>query len=137
MNAENFPPIHRNLIYPNGAKIFKQNEGIWRIFYYDEITKRNIFEALSRYIWRFFNGPIPDGWVIHHKNSNPLDNHPDNLQAMSRSEHSRLHRTHPELKSQLYSQYQADNPGKEREKYEKYVAPVRKARRTAETGSTQ
>lgn len=31
--------------------------------------------------------------VVHHKNHNPRDNRPENLQVMSREDHSRLHST--------------------------------------------
>lgn len=46
---------------------------------------------LHRVIWEEHNGPIPAGGLIHHKDENPLNNDPANLQLKSRSEHSRLH----------------------------------------------
>lgn len=33
------------------------------------------------------------GEVVHHKDGNKLNNSPDNLQVMSRSDHSKLHAT--------------------------------------------
>lgn len=33
---------------------------------------------------------LPDA-VVHHIDENPLNNHPDNLQGMTRAEHNRLH----------------------------------------------
>jgi hypothetical protein len=44
-----------------------------------------------RYIWELYNGKIPEGYVIHHKDRNKLNNSIDNLQLMTESEHSILH----------------------------------------------
>lgn len=43
------------------------------------------------YIWYLYNGDIPKGYVIHHKNQIRTDNRISNLQLMSRSEHIALH----------------------------------------------
>lgn len=48
---------------------------------------------LHRLIWEDFYGcEMPEGYVIHHKNGNKLDNCILNLQLMKKDEHSRLHR---------------------------------------------
>jgi hypothetical protein len=49
-------------------------------------------KLLHRLIWEHYNGTIPKGYIIHHKNGNKLNNSIDNLQCMSQSEHCRLHR---------------------------------------------
>jgi len=41
--------------------------------------------------WEKIHGPIPAGYLIHHKNENPKDDSPDNLQLVTRAEHARLH----------------------------------------------
>lgn len=46
---------------------------------------------LHRDIWEFLNGPIPDGYDIHHKDGDPSNNDPDNLEPILRSEHRRHH----------------------------------------------
>lgn len=38
------------------------------------------------------NGPIPNGWDVHHKDENKLHNHWDNLQRMPKDAHSALHK---------------------------------------------
>lgn len=43
-------------------------------------------------VWeREHHQPLPDGYVVHHADHNVVNNHPSNLQLLSRSEHIRLH----------------------------------------------
>lgn len=50
-------------------------------------------------IWEaFYKCKKPEGFVIHHKNNNPLDNCILNLQLMRVSDHIRLHRTNSKRK---------------------------------------
>lgn len=42
-------------------------------------------------VWEAFNGPIPKGYVIHHKDHNKLNDRLDNLQLMSNDEHTKHH----------------------------------------------
>ena len=42
-----------------------------------------------RLVWRHFNGPIPPGLTINHKNGNPKDNSPGNLELATYSEQIR------------------------------------------------
>ena len=51
----------------------------------------NIHGKLHRYIYEQYNGPIPKGYIVHHKNEDKLDNSPKNLIMMTRGEHTKLH----------------------------------------------
>lgn len=53
------------------------------------INGRNIFE--HRLVWEKHNGKIPKGMIIHHINGNKLDNRIENLQAVSRADHVKIH----------------------------------------------
>lgn len=44
-------------------------------------------------VWEAFNGPIPKGYVIHHKDHNKLNDRLDNLQLMTNGEHTKHHHT--------------------------------------------
>ena len=44
-----------------------------------------------RLVWRHFNGPIPAGQTINHKNGNRSDNRPENLELATTSEQA-LHK---------------------------------------------
>ena len=62
--------------------------------YYVIISSRegNKNQKLHRLIWEdFYNCKVPDGYIIHHKNGNKLDNCILNLQLMRESTHKTLH----------------------------------------------
>lgn len=44
-----------------------------------------------RWVWEKRHGPIPKGFVIHHKDGNKLNNKLRNLELMSRGEHQKAH----------------------------------------------
>lgn len=48
-------------------------------------------EFLHRDVWRHHNGPIPDGWHIHHIDGDTGNNDISNLQCLPPKEHSAEH----------------------------------------------
>lgn len=48
-------------------------------------------EFIHKMVYEFYNGPIPKGYVVHHKNEKKHDNSIDNLMLMSAKEHRILH----------------------------------------------
>lgn len=47
--------------------------------------------ALHRVIWEEANGPIPDGFEIHHVDEDKTHNCLTNLECLSKPDHTRLH----------------------------------------------
>lgn len=45
-----------------------------------------------RYVWEKHNGPIPDCYIIHHKDNNKLNNDISNLMCVTPSEHLNIHK---------------------------------------------
>lgn len=60
---------------------------------YDSEWSKDHQHSRSKHIlvWEQLNGPLPKGWVVHHKDGNGHNNDISNLQAMSRGEHTALH----------------------------------------------
>jgi len=46
---------------------------------------------MHRDMWEFFNGPIPDGYDIHHKDENKQHNELSNFECLPTPDHTRLH----------------------------------------------
>jgi len=50
------------------------------------IDKKRANALAHRLVWRVVHGRIPSGLTINHKDGNPLNNHPDNLELATPSE---------------------------------------------------
>ena len=71
-------------LYSNKYLTFKHLDHIQ--FILCENGKRVPME-LHRLIYTMFKGEIPEGYIVHHIDGNPLNNNPDNLTIMERSAH--------------------------------------------------
>ena len=56
---------------------------------YDFANGQHYHAAADLVIWEFFNGPIPDGMEINHKNLKKRDNRLQNLELVTHSENIR------------------------------------------------
>ena len=43
------------------------------------------------YVWEYYNGPVPQGYHVHHKDGNRANNQIDNLEAIDGRVHEKLH----------------------------------------------
>lgn len=94
-----------------GAKIFYV-DGIK--FHLDErtgyyggyISKGDRKVRLHRYVWEKYNGAIPSGYHVHHKDKNKNNNEIENLVLLSSSEHLKLH---GEIKSEQERELMREN----------------------------
>lgn len=48
-------------------------------------------ENVARAYWEFVNGPLPEGYVVHHRDEDKTNDRLDNLEAMTRGGHGRHH----------------------------------------------
>lgn len=53
---------------------------------------------LHRDIWEAANGPIPDGWHVHHRDGDPSNNAVENLECVSPKDHASRHEWSDERK---------------------------------------
>ncbi len=67
-------------------KFTLSNTGYYALTYGDR-------QLMQRYVWEFYNGPILKGFDVHHINHDRTDNRIENLEMISRVQHSKLH--HP------------------------------------------
>lgn len=59
-----------------------------RLYYMATTAPRNY---LHRDMWEYHNGPIPDGWHVHHADGDALNNVISNFSLLSPSAHAALH----------------------------------------------
>lgn len=57
-----------------------------------KVAEPNVWESYATYLWRNTYGNIPEGYIIHHKNKNALDDRLDNFEMLTRAEHIGRHR---------------------------------------------
>lgn len=62
-------------------------------FGYRRIRVRGIRKLRMEHVlvWEAHHGPVPPGMELHHVNGDKLDNRIENLRAVTRLEHKRLH----------------------------------------------
>lgn len=65
----------------------------WR----DPETKKIHAMNEHRYIWEKANGPIPDGYEVHHKDEDKTNNDISNLECIPISKHRSLHSARPQI----------------------------------------
>lgn len=86
-------------IFFNGQAYYKTPEGYWR-----STDKKH--SPLHVAVWEAANGPVPEGFEVHHIDENKDNNSLENLQCMTITEHRRLHaksnRAKGVLKQQKY-----------------------------------
>lgn len=57
-----------------------------------KIAEPNVWKKRAVIVWESLNGPLPRGFVVHHRDRDSLNDAPDNLVALSRRDHANEHR---------------------------------------------
>lgn len=85
--------------YFNGHKFTKDNK---TGYYLSSIINGKRYR-LHRYVWEYYNGEIPKGYHIHHKDHNKDNNELDNLELLTKQEH--INRHIEEMSDELKQKY--------------------------------
>lgn len=70
--------------------MYQTKNGYWRMGIKINGTWEKIY--LHRYVWELYNGPIPEGYDVHHKNGNRSCNCIVNLELIEHRKHLRMHK---------------------------------------------
>ena len=73
----------------NGMIFSKYKTGYYHR--YKKIDDKRINFMIHRCVWEYYNGEIPDGYVVHHKDFDKSNNDISNLQLMTQEEHMKIH----------------------------------------------
>jgi hypothetical protein len=57
-----------------------------------KVAEPNVWKKRAVVVWESLHGPLPRGQVVHHHDRNSLNDEPNNLQAMTRSQHIAEHK---------------------------------------------
>lgn len=74
-----------------------------RPFYLCGFYFQNKGKRLHRAVWEYYNGEIPKGFHVHHKDGNRANNAIENLELMDGKEHCRMHSDNEVNKNRLRS----------------------------------
>ena len=82
---------------------------------YKNIKRDGKTHSEHKYVWEQANGPVPPGYVVHHKNHVKRDNRLGNLHLMTYEEHSRHHNDkHARIKTCVVCEEQFEPPASKR-----------------------
>ncbi len=80
----------------NPGEYFKKDQERWYV-YWREDEKRFVIPK-ARWVWEKHNGPIPDGYDIHHKDENKENDKIENLELRESYEHREWHKFSDDIK---------------------------------------
>ena len=75
----------------NGFRYFRDKYGYYNLSQKNKLKHPELERRLHRAIWKSYNGEIPKGYHIHHKDHNKENNDISNLELISPSAHSIHH----------------------------------------------
>lgn len=73
------------MVFYDGHKVYMNGE-------YPAIFLNRKNQHIHRLVWEKYNGKIPKGFIVHHKDENKLNWSIENLELMNRSEHLKRHK---------------------------------------------
>lgn len=73
------------------GRIVGNGELMWEMWRLIRLGKVDLRRSVHRRVYEREVGPIPPGFEVHHRDTNPLNNHPRNLQCVTPAEHREIH----------------------------------------------
>lgn len=73
------------MVFYDGHKVYMNGE-------YPAIFLNGQNQHVHRLVWEKYNGKIPHGFIVHHKDENKLNWDIENLELLDRSEHLKRHK---------------------------------------------
>ena len=85
---------NKKFVIFNGKKYCRMGgKRIYFLSYESRNALRKNPKGLHVAVWEYVNKrEVPKGYVVHHKDHNPFNNQPDNLECLSLREHLELHK---------------------------------------------
>ena len=71
---------------PVGSVTIRMPRGVKRA--YIKVAEPNVWRLRAVVAWEATNGPLPKGFVIHHRDRNTLNDAVDNLECLTKAEHA-------------------------------------------------
>lgn len=56
-----------------------------------KVAEPNLWRKRAVVVWEKINGPLPSGYVVHHRDRDSLNDEPENLQGLTKKEHRDEH----------------------------------------------
>ena len=85
-----------------------------------KVANPNVWRQRSHIVWEEANEePLPEGWIVRHIDEDPLNDAPENLKAMPRSQHIIETLKDPEIEKHTREQVRKGNKRRWKEHREK------------------
>jgi hypothetical protein len=98
LRGERYKRIQENYLVSESGKTIIFNGFFYKLYenYYRRAkTTYNPIGYLHRAIWTYYNGEIPKGYHVHHKDHDTTNNEIQNLEIIKESEHQKYHNNLP------------------------------------------
>lgn len=89
--------LARRATTPEEGCVFLGSAGYLRRKWWDTDSGKLRTTNEHRYLWEKANGPVPEGYEIHHIDENKLNNDLSNLCCMLKHDHQVMHHAKPEI----------------------------------------
>ena len=83
--------METKIVYFNGKEYRRSPKSKYYFEYTTKNEDRKKSTQLHRAVWEYYNGKIPKGYQIHHKDHNIDNNNIENLECLSAREHLSKH----------------------------------------------